>query len=67
MSILRFLLDNQVETPSKKLDIYVEYKGKFWARNVNLEVDTVQIVFKAMKLHENSCGLQISEEKSSKN
>lgn len=41
MSILRFLLDNQVETPSKKLDIYVEYKGKFWARNVNLEVDTV--------------------------
>lgn len=54
MSILRCLLDNQLKIPSKNWDIYPEHRGKFWARNRNLEVLRIQTVFKAMRLHENS-------------
>lgn len=38
VSILRYLLDKQVKILSKKLDMYLECRGKFWARNEYLEV-----------------------------
>lgn len=67
MSILRYLLDNQLKILSKNWDFYPECRGKFWTRNTNLEVIRISTVFEVMRLPwKNALGMD-TKEKTCKN